>query len=184
MANDYVARYIERIRGLRTREPPLPWKRFSVQAVGGLTEVGFGENTELLLVVSHNGRGVFDCRNGQKIARDYDPPDRLWYQPIQLRATGIGPLAGVKIRLAGLHGGGLPICTEDGWSLELVSPDWPDSGLILQPPGTSIYMDDRSGSCVKVADVDVLRVYGFSDTGRTFIIASSHTLEIFGRGAA
>src|SRR5205807_821088 len=44
--------------------PPLPWKETGHYAVGGLTEVGFDDQSELLLVVSQNGRGVFDCTSG------------------------------------------------------------------------------------------------------------------------
>ena len=143
--------------------------------------MGFADGTDLLLVISWNGRGVFDCQTGTRIARDYHEMDESWYNPVQLSALGIGPLAGVTIRLAGLHGGGLPVVTADGWSVEVAYPDWPDGVVILEPPGTSVYIEDRAIGCVKVADIESARGYGFSGTGRTLVVSESHTLQIFTR---
>ena len=178
--NDYIRSYIERIRRLPVAAPPEPWKQIAFRAVGGLTEVGFGNDTELLLVVSHNGRGLFDCKTGELISRDSEP-DGLWHQPLRLLAAGIGSLAGQQVRLAGLLGGGLLKAASDGWSLELVYPDWPDGSLILQPPGASVFLERGSAGCLKIADVEELRAFGFSSSGRTFVVAESHTLRIFGR---
>jgi hypothetical protein len=61
-----------------------------------------------------NGRGVFDCNSGERVARDKDGDwDDL--DETRLMSIGIGPLSEIRIRLAGLHGGGLPTTTDDGW---------------------------------------------------------------------
>jgi hypothetical protein len=48
---------------------PSPWRKVTYLAVGGLTEVGFAAGS-LLLVVSHQGRGVVDLASGNVLARD------------------------------------------------------------------------------------------------------------------
>ena len=48
---------------------PSTWRKVTYLAVGGLTEVGFAGST-LLLVVSHQGRGVVDVASGEMLARD------------------------------------------------------------------------------------------------------------------
>ena len=35
--------------------PPPPWKKWILEKVGGLVEVGFSENSDYLLVISHSG---------------------------------------------------------------------------------------------------------------------------------
>jgi hypothetical protein len=128
----------------RIRAAPLlpalpPWKLMGSHAIGGLTEVGFADNTDLLLIVSRQGRGVIDCRTGQRVAHDRTEPDDNWYDERRLRALGSGPLEGSLIRLAGLHGGGLLNCGRDGWWANAITLDWPDVSLCLGGPWGWIY---------------------------------------------
>ncbi|WP_431898728.1 hypothetical protein [Nonomuraea sp. bgisy101] len=52
--------------------PPAPWRPLAPIAIGGLTDVGFGfAGRDLLFVSSSTGRGVFDCVNGGRVARDH-----------------------------------------------------------------------------------------------------------------
>lgn len=53
------------------------WTEPALFVVGGLTEVGFSESGEYLLLVSSSGRGLIDCTKLEKIARDYDDGDSL-----------------------------------------------------------------------------------------------------------
>ena len=181
--SDDIAAMVTRIRTMPLSEPPLPWRETAVHAVGGLTAVGFFESSELLLVCSHNGRGVFDCATGERIARDPDAPGD-WLSERGLAAQGIGPLAGRVIRLAGPFGGGLPTVTADGWAVEVVWPDWPDGSLILSPLGESVLVPRCNSRCVKIRAVEELRAFGFSGSGCSLVVAESHTLTIFGREAA
>src|SRR5579863_298772 len=105
---DHLEPIRSRIRSAPISPPLPPWKLIGGRAVGGLTEVGFADDSDLLLVVSSQGRGVLDCRSGEYVARDRTEPNDSWYDERRLRAFGIGPLEGQLIRLAGLHGGGLP----------------------------------------------------------------------------
>ena len=83
-------------------------------------------DTDNLLIVSHSGRGVVDCSTGEKSARDYEN----YYENQYLEAEGIGCLSGKIIKMAGLFGGGLPISTQDDWSLELVTINFPEEMIL------------------------------------------------------
>jgi hypothetical protein len=149
-------------------------------AVGGLTAVGFHRDSELLLVVSAQGRGVIDAASGQRVARDAAD----YYEDGQhLEAEGIGPLLGNNIRIAGLAGGGLPQGTSDGWSVELTTMDWPSTDVLLFPPGSSLYGPVHTGpdTFTKLASESGLRAAGFSSSGRTLLIATSSDVTLFGR---
>lgn len=181
--NDHTRKLNGRLRALKVQPPPEPWERVSTHAVNGLTEVGYAEGSDWLLVVSSQGRGLFDCLSGERTDRDYAEPasDVAWYDDVRLVAYGIGAIERQLVRLSGLHGGGLPRCTSDRWSLELVAPDWPITGVVLSPPHQSVYIESHSAGCVKVAEDYEIRAYGFSDTGRSFAVAMNHTLEIYAR---
>jgi hypothetical protein len=174
---DHLEPVRRRIRAAPISEPPPPWKRIGDHSVGGLTEVGFSDDSDLLLVVSWNGRGVFDCRSGERVARDPTPPDESWYYGRQWTTIGIGPLAGREIRLSGLRGGGLSRCGRDGWLIEAVTLDWPVQSLLLMDPWGSIY--DGSTRITKLMLESEVRAFGFSDTGDTLIIATSSDLTIY-----
>lgn len=49
----------------------MDWKQTLLGSVGGLLNVGFISDTDYLIVVSHNGRGIFECSSGKKVARDH-----------------------------------------------------------------------------------------------------------------
>jgi hypothetical protein len=157
-------------------EPPAPWRRLPVYGVGGLFQVGYAAGSDLLLVLSSQGRGVFDCLAGEKLARDYNE-SHDFFDPIRLTGTGIGPLEGQAIRMAGLFGGGLPLTTLDGWLLEAQARAWPTHSVFLTAPGS------RESICVGDDGACELRACGFSETGRSFIIATSCELAMFTRQA-
>lgn len=162
--------------------PPAPWRKSTDAAVGGLTDVGFEASSDFLLVVSGQGRGVFDCTIGRRVARD-DGEDYV-FDTSNLVAEGIGPLKGKYIRMSGLHGGGLVRGTADGWSIFSDPTKWPETDLFLgadfqdllyKPPGTS---DKKTKLAVNTSE---LRAFRFSPTGRSFVIATSSDVCIFSR---
>lgn len=81
---------------------PSPWRKVAYLAVGGLTEVGFAAGF-LLLVVSHQGRGVVDLASGELLARDRHETG-AWFDAARRAALGIGPLDGTWIGVCGLAG--------------------------------------------------------------------------------
>src|SRR5262245_9637675 len=134
------AHLVELVAELRKpiSQPPAPWKKATGFAIGGLTEIGYAPGSDLLLVVSGQGRGVFDCISGERIARDYDDsPDFI--DETKLLASGIGPLSGQWIRVGGLHGGGLPNSTKDGWGLNALPLPWPHYHVFLTASWKTVY---------------------------------------------
>jgi hypothetical protein len=157
-------------------DAPKPWRRLPASAVGGLFQVGYAAGTDLLLVLSSQGRGVFDCISGEKVARDYAEAHDF-FDPIRLTAVGFGPLSGQTGHMAGLFGGGLPLTTLDGWGLEVQARVWPTHTVFLSAPGT------REPVCIGEDGACEMRACGFSETGRSFVIATSCDLTIFARPA-
>lgn len=170
----------EQLRVLKQAPPPHPWHQVTTVAVSGLRSVGFDLDSEYLLVVSSAGRGVIDCRTGQKVARDYEED----YKGEEfLEANGIGPLQGKKIRTSGLAGGGLPLGTSDGWHIELVTLEWPIKEVILVEPFSSLYgyRYGKPAIFYKICADYELRALGFSYTGKTLVIATPSDIVIFSR---
>ena len=162
-------------------DPPAPWRRVGVVAVGGLLQVGFAAGTDLLLIVSHSGRGVVDCATGERLARD---DCDYWADSSALEADGIGPLDGQRIRIAGAGGGSLSQATEDGWSIERHPLSWPADELILCPPGEDMLVQAPGAGrgLAKLRPLpSELRAFGFSPTGRSLVIATASDVEIFHR---
>jgi hypothetical protein len=124
---------------------------------------------------------VFDCTTGQRVARDPDAGS-TFAEEVRLESHGIGPLAGKVIRVCGLFGGGLPLMTLDGWSVELVHHSWPHlASLVLIPPGATLWDPAKARHCCKLAETEAPLAYGFSHTGQSLILAHSHTLEMWTR---
>jgi hypothetical protein len=168
----------KKLLSLDIHEVPAPWKLVATFAVGGLRSVGFDRESENLLVVSSQGRGVIDCLKGEKVARDHE---EFCENEASLEAQGIGILSDRTIRMSGLFGGGLPSITEDGWQLECVTLKWPEQMLILLPPSSHLYgsVIGHSDTMTKIFEDSCIRAYGFSYTGRTFIIATTSDITIF-----
>lgn len=158
----------------------MPWKSVGAFAVGGLTDVGFGPGSDNLLVISSQGRGLFDCISGKKIARDYDDFD---FSTSSLEAEGIGSVEGTMIRTSGLHGGGLAKLTSDGWCAEELFIDWPEATLLLVEPGSWALGKafDKPANYTKVGVESEIRAWGFSPTGNSLALATSSDLMIFFR---
>lgn len=149
------------------------WQKLSINAVGGLLQVGYAESSDLLLVLSNNGRGIFDCLTGVKIARNnqyvFD-----YFDEATLIAAGFNILEGQAIKTAGLFGGIISPETSDGWKLiERESKD-----LIK-----NIYLKYLAEDEVFVANEEPceLRAFGFSPTEKSFIIATSCEVAIFSK---
>jgi hypothetical protein len=166
---------------LQASKPPSPWRQQPVVHVGGLWHLGFGDCSDLLLLISVSGRGVVSCSSGEKLDRD----DAEYYpNPGALEAKGIGPLDGQVVRIAGSAGGGLPRVTEDGWGLELHPLSWPDEELFLCPPGQTMLWQQPgvASSLIKLAPpISPLVAYGFSPTGKSLVVATSSDVTIFHR---
>jgi hypothetical protein len=168
----------ERIQSLSIGSPPAPWTNRGGGAIGGLTEVGFAPDSDMLLVVSSQGRGVFDCKSGELVARDR-LADYSYHDGYNLVAEGIGPLKGMSVPLAGEAGGGLSIGTKDGWSIHDFVLDWPAHSIILCAEYSWPY--DLTKSIWKISVDSEIRAFGFSPTGKSLVLATSSDLFFWGR---
>lgn len=180
----------QRLRSLLGRvpesQPPSPWERSAWMAIGGLTEVGFVPGTVRLLLVSSSGRGLLDCRTGEVIARDRNTQDWGWYDTSRLVAECIGSYDGVEVPLSGLHGGGLPNSTEDGWSVELFQPNWPENWVVLQSDYSSVLMEHTQPGrhlpkATRIASDTDLRAVGFSADGTVLVVATGSDVAVHRR---
>ncbi|MFI7073364.1 hypothetical protein [Micromonospora sediminicola] len=191
MLSDHQQRLRARFLAAPVVAPPEPWRHLDRTRrcipVGGLQGVGFGVHpqtgVDLLMVVSMDGFGLIDATTGATIARDRDPdPDDASPSGPDLACPGIGVLVGTRVRIAGLFGGGLHATTGDGWTVDVVAPEWPnhrvllsaDGGACKGPPGTSWWH-------VLHADYSELRAAGFSPSGRTLAIATSSDVTLIVR---
>ncbi|MHC0429686.1 hypothetical protein ACX6XY_05780 [Streptomyces sp. O3] len=190
MITEYQQRRRDRYLGAPVMPAPAPWQPVLDHRipVGGLLGIGFAVHPDtghdLVMVVSHDGHGLFDAVTGEKIARDRDP-DPATSTPDahpDLACPGLGPVAGTEIRVAGLFGGGLHSTTPDGWTVDVVSPDWPRHRVILSADGGA-----NSGAAgdtwwhVFHSDYSELRTAGFSPTGLTLAVATSSDLTLWTR---
>ncbi|MFF0862160.1 hypothetical protein ACFYUV_10445 [Nonomuraea sp. NPDC003560] len=75
--------------------------------------------------------------------RDPDPDNSTPDASPDLTCPGLGPVAGSRVRIAGLFGGGLHSTTPDGWCLDVVSPEWPNARVLLSAGG-DIYVATSS----------------------------------------
>ncbi|WP_424871997.1 hypothetical protein [Streptomyces sp. SAI-229] len=156
--------------------------------VGGLLGIGFathpGSGHDLVMVVSFDGHGLFDAVTGERLARDRDPEDGAPDAVADLSCPGLGPVAGSRVRVAGLFGGGLHTTTADGWTLEVVTPAWPNDRVLLSSDGGLPHAGPHGERWWHIfhSDHSTLRAAGFSPSGRTIAVATSSDLFLWTRG--
>ena len=183
MSDEYQRQIRERLERMPYSGLPSPWRVVGGSSIGGLTEVGFADGSDDLLVVSSQGRGLFDCLSGQRIARDYveffDNPDDSG-----LTAPGIGKYEHTTFRLAGLQGGGLTTFTRDGWGLHVIHLPWPIHVVFLTSEYSGVTGDADKITKLCNDEPCEFRATGFSPTGRSFVVATSGELTIYCRDVA
>ncbi|MFE5397504.1 hypothetical protein ACFQ9U_23475 [Streptomyces sp. NPDC056568] len=190
MITEYQQRLRERYLAAPVMPAPEPWRPVLDRRtpIGGLLGIGFAvhpdDGHDLVMVVSSDGHGLFDAVTGERIARDRDPdPDTSTPDAHpELSCPGLGPVGGTQVRIAGLFGGGLHRTTPDGWSLDVVSPEWPHDRVILSAAGGT-----RGGPAGETwwhvfhSAYSELRTAGFSPSGRTLAVATSSDLTLWSR---
>lgn len=164
--------------------PPAPWRpsQRPVIRAGGLIGAGFATHPEtgadLLLVASHNGLGLIDPVTGERLARD-DEDMIGWPDDADLTCPGIGPVAGTRVPMAGLLGGGLHRTAGGGWTVHVVAPAWPAERVLLSADGNPWHND--AWWHIHHADVTELRAAGFSPSGSTLIVATTGDVTLWVR---
>ncbi|OIJ63857.1 hypothetical protein [Streptomyces mangrovisoli] len=195
----------ERLLAAPVVPAPGPWRPvFAYEygiPVGGLLGIGFatapapdpgtgtgtgtGTGHDLVMVVSSDGHGLFDAVTGEKIARDRDPdPQHSTPDAVpDLSCPGLGPITGSRVRIAGLFGGGLHTTTADGWTLEVVTPAWPNERILLSTDGGLPHAGPHGEQWWHIfhANRSTFRAAGFSPSGRTIAVATSSDLSLWTR---
>lgn len=148
--------------------------------IGSLNAIGFTERPDDILVVLHQGRGLFNCLAGERLSRDQVE----FFQNSDdsgMTTPEIGRQDNTVFRMAGLHDGGLATATRDGWRIHITHLSWPVYTFFLN----SSYKErnDDTGHITKPGKDELcsFRATGFSPTGGTFVIATSCDLTIYGR---
>ena len=78
----------------------MAWLLRNEFAMGGTTDVGFSPDSDHFIVVTFSGRGLYDSKTGDRVARDHDIPDS-WHRDNEV--NGIGPCEGVVFPVNGIH---------------------------------------------------------------------------------
>lgn len=190
MITEYQQRLRERYIAATVMPTPEPWQPVLDRRtpIGGLLGIGFAVHPDsghdLVMAVSSDGHGLFDAVTGEKIARDRDPdPDTSTPDASpELACPGLGPIEGAPVRIAGLFGGGLNSTTPDGWTLDVVSPEWPHDRVILSADGGS-HRGPAGGTWWHIfhSEYSELRAAGFSPSGLTLAVATSSDLTLWTR---
>ncbi|MEU0448897.1 hypothetical protein [Streptomyces tendae] len=166
---------------------PEPWRPVAFVPVGGLLGIGFASHPrsgrDLVMVVSHEGHGLFDAVTGEKIARDRDPEDSTPDEAADLSCPGLGPIVGGRVHIAGLFGGGLHNLTEDGWKLEVVAPAWPNQRVLLSRDEGLPHSGPHGERWWHIfhSDYSTFRAAGFSPSGHTIAVSTSSDLSLWTR---
>lgn len=162
-------------------EPHKPWKKVGEWGIGGMLAMGYSDCSRYVLVETSDGRGLFDCKTGEKLFRDRN---KYKSRELELLCEGFGPLEGKHVRMSGLYGGGLPLHTEDGWAIEIIS-SWPQSDILLIEPGSWLYGGKYGKPDIfqKIWSGYDIRGCGFSYTGETLCIGESSDLVIYSRNS-
>ena len=169
----------QRIENEHLAEPKSPWNKVGAWAINGMRAIGYSDCSRYIVVETTDGRGLFDCKTGEKVLRDRNEYKE---RELQLLCEGFGPLTGSLIRMSGLHGGGLPTFTKDGWGVTIIS-SWPKNEVLLVEPGSSLYGEKygKPSNFQKIWRGYEIRGCGFSYSGETLCIGESSDLVIYSR---
>lgn len=188
MLSDYQQQLRDRFLAASVTPPPPSWRLVldATTPIGGLQGVGFATHPvsgdDLVMAVSTDGHGLFDAVTGDKIARDRDPDASTPDTRSDLSCPGLGPISGQRVPIAGLFGGGLHAGTGDGWTLTVVSPEWPNHRVLLSTGG-GLWRGSVGEDWWHIfhADYSEFRAAGFSPSGRTLAVATSSDLTLWTR---
>src|SRR5438132_1075201 len=97
------------------------WVQKNIYAIGGLENVGYAPKQDVLIVLSGQGQGIFNCITGDKIARLNN--GLSWWDSFKETTnsiSGFDCLENIEIKTCGLYGeDNLLKTTSDGWQLTI-----------------------------------------------------------------
>lgn len=151
--------------------------------IGGLEDIGYAPGTDILLVLSSQGEGLFDCTEGRKLARrsnDFDWWKR--YNSQNSSIEGFDILQGIIIKTSGLIAGDNLVKKMNDY--ELVSVAEHDDKPFEEYTVNKIYLNKGNTGEIVFITKDgpcEIRAFGFSETGNSFAIALSCEIIIYSR---
>ncbi len=159
------------------------WNKIGFQSVGGLREVGFIEDTDYLMVLGR-GRTIFNCLTNEKTARDRQD----YYVENWDASTGIiegfDLFVGKQILCGGFeYPDSMLKETKDKWGIKIEQDIRPDYKKELKEAEVMYLISERGNVKieVKVFHYSITRAYGFSKTGKSFIVAESDGVTMWVR---
>ncbi|MBB2166087.1 hypothetical protein HLH26_16435 [Gluconacetobacter sp. 1b LMG 1731] len=161
------------IKNNLVQDPPEPWFKVGTVLVGGLYQVGYVKDRDIILIHSASKLTLTDTMTGERLSAGQDQFVSVEHYR-RLKMPGFGFLVGEIIPTAGIWGGSLPVTTSAGFSLRKRDAHWPVPDVDL------IYPDGRA-VCVSTHNVCDIRAYGFSNTSFSFVIATESDVQIFAR---
>jgi len=174
----------EEALSLIAANPPTPWGNRVYIHTGGVLAVGW-DRAEHVLIISSGGYSL-NAPSGERLARNRD--NGLLHSA--LSETGLqwtDPDSAEVVQVFGLYGGGGIATTKDSWSLEMITPAWPEYMLILWDPSAAKPGVAGRGYFFGAHRIDIsplageARGCGFSPSGRHFLIAASDGVLVWSR---
>lgn len=162
------------------------WSKAGWWSVGNLREIGFKNGTDFLMVLAQ-GRGIFDCSTNQKLARDRTDYYHYEWDSSNGIVKGFDFLKGENIICGGFeYEDVLKKETTDQWSITIENDQKLDYKKELAPCQTMYLLHEQSHQKIEVHTFfyGIDRAFGFSDTGKSFVIATSSDLHIWNRMAS
>lgn len=168
-----IANTLRRIPDSKTLDG---WDLCVERAVGGLLYVSFSEyQPGKLLILSSQGIGILDCDHDQLVY--FYEENNCDIDEYRLLFDGVDCLQGEVLRLSGIGGGGLPLVSRYGGSIEKESMAYPKEALIFQPQSCSCFMNPER--CCRFFSDYGFRAYGFSECGRYLLVATSGDVYVW-----
>jgi hypothetical protein len=165
-------------------EPPLPWRREALIFAGGVIAAGWTREENILLV-SHSGFGIF-TPSGAQLQRDHDVKRAYSALSWESLTFTIPQQRGV-VPVFGINGGEGCHLTSDGWSVDLIYPQWPRTRVLLRAPsgqGVGNRGSFAGATRLQIEGLDIhdwLRA-AFSPSGKRLMVVGSSGCLVFTRG--
>jgi len=160
------------------------WKKVGYQAVGGLREIGFIEQSDFLMVLGGGGRTIFNCLMAEKTARDRaDYYSEKWNSDTGI-IEGFEMFTGKNIVCGGFEYPDITLKqTQDNWEILIENEKRQDykKDLVLAEVMYLVNKITKEKIEVEVYHYQITRGYGFSKTGKSFITAQSHGINFWKR---
>jgi len=158
------------------------WKKNGYQAVGGMREAGFIEGSDFLMVLGRQGRTVFNCLTNEKSERDRQNYYLDNWDSKTGMISGIGKFEGQHIKCGGFeYPDQLKKRTQDNWLIQIREEKritYKNEHKLAQV----MYLVNpnyQEKLELKVFHYQITRAYGFSPTGKSFVITESDGITMW-----